>query len=247
MPGPETFCVYQLRGYTRDAAIRPNRGQHTSGEPSRAEGSRTPSQAALVPYGSDRVNRDPLKKGLAATTREVILCFSFRRVYPCTLPGGPFDSGASREGLREPSAHVTRNHAMNPIEVVRRYNQAWNGRDANAIVQLFAEGGTYSNPHAGQGLTGEAIGNYAKAVWAAFPDMTAELVSVREIAPGQVAHEWLLRGTNTGPLMDGSPATGRSVIIPGNDVIAVEGGKIRSVEVSYDRQAADAQLGATTT
>jgi uncharacterized protein (TIGR02246 family) len=83
---------------------------------------------------------------------------------------------------------------MNPIEVVRRYNQAWNGRDANAIVQLFAEGGTYSNPHAGQGLTGEAIGNYAKAVWAALPDMTAELVSVREIAPGQVAHEWLLPG-----------------------------------------------------
>jgi hypothetical protein len=46
---------------------------------------------------------------------------------------------------------------MNPIEVVRRYNQAWNGRDANAIVQLFAEGGTYSNPHAGQCLTGEAM------------------------------------------------------------------------------------------
>jgi steroid delta-isomerase-like uncharacterized protein len=187
------------------------------------------------------------KRAWQPATREVTLCFSFRRVYPCTLLGGPFDSGASREGLREPSAHVTRNHAMNPIEVVRRYNQAWNGRDANAIVQLFAEGGTYSNPHAGQCLTGEAIGNYAKAVWAALPDMTAELVSVREIAPGQVAHEWLLRGTNTGPLMDGSPATERSVIIPGNDVIAVEGGKIRSVEVSYDRQAADAQLGATTT
>ena len=42
-------------------------------------------------------------------------------------------------------------------------------------------------------------------------------------------------------------ATGRTVTLPGNDVIAVEGGKIRSVEVSYDRQAADAQLGATTT
>jgi hypothetical protein len=46
---------------------------------------------------------------------------------------------------------------MNAIEVVRRYNQTWNGRDAKAIVALFAEGGTYSNPHAGQGLTGEAI------------------------------------------------------------------------------------------
>ena len=41
---------------------------------------------------------------------------------------------------------------MNPIEVVRRYNQVWNGRDANAIVQLFAGGGTYSNPHVGQGF-----------------------------------------------------------------------------------------------
>lgn len=78
---------------------------------------------------------------------------------------------------------------MNPIETVRRYNQAWNGRDANAIVALFAEGGTYSNAHAGQGLTGEAIANYAKAVWAAFPDATFELVNVREIGPGQVAHE----------------------------------------------------------
>ena len=105
------------------------------------------------------------------------------------------------------------------------------------------------NPPCGSGLIsiGEAIGNYAEAVWAAFPDATFELVRVREIAPGQVAHEWLVRGTNTGPLMDGSAATGRTVTFPGNDVIAVEGGKIRSVEVSYDRQAADAQLGATTT
>ncbi len=63
---------------------------------------------------------------------------------------------------------------MNAIEVVRRYNTAWNGRDADALVALFAEGGTFSNPHAGQGLTGEAIGNYAKAVWDAFPDMTVD-------------------------------------------------------------------------
>jgi hypothetical protein len=47
-------------------------------------------------------------------------------------------------------------------EFYRRYNKAWNGRDANVIVQLFAEGGTYSNPHAGL----ESIGNWAKAVWA---------------------------------------------------------------------------------
>jgi hypothetical protein len=58
-----------------------------------------------------------------------------------------------------------------------------------------------------------------------------------------VAHQWLLRGTNSGPLTDGSAATGRTVTVPGNDVIQVEGDKIRSVEVNYDRQAADDQLG----
>ena len=61
---------------------------------------------------------------------------------------------------------------MNVIEVVKRYNKAWNDHDADALVALFAQGSTYSNPHAGQRLTGEAIVNYAKAVWEAFPDMT---------------------------------------------------------------------------
>jgi hypothetical protein len=46
---------------------------------------------------------------------------------------------------------------MNAIEVVKRYIDAWNRHDADAIVALFAEGGTYSNPVAGQGLTGQAI------------------------------------------------------------------------------------------
>jgi hypothetical protein len=75
--------------------------------------------------------------------------------------------------------------------------------------------------------------------------MTLELISVSEIGSGQVAHQWLLRGTNTGPLMDGSPATGRTLTLPGNDVIQVEGDKIRSVEVNYEKQAVDDQLGGT--
>ena len=67
------------------------------------------------------------------THRHQVQALSLYNLHTVTLPGGPFDSGASRE----PSAHVTRNHAMNPIEV---------GRDANAIVALFAEGGTYKGP-----------------------------------------------------------------------------------------------------
>jgi ketosteroid isomerase-like protein len=32
---------------------------------------------------------------------------------------------------------------MNAIEVVKRYIDAWNRHDADAIVALFVEGGTY--------------------------------------------------------------------------------------------------------
>ena len=34
------------------------------------------SQAALVPYGFDRVNRDPPKRDLRAAARDVVLSFS---------------------------------------------------------------------------------------------------------------------------------------------------------------------------
>ena len=96
-----------------------------------------------------------------------------------------------------------------------------------------------------QRLTGEAIVNHAKAVWEAFPDMTVGLIGVSEIGSGQIAHQWLLRGTNSGPLMDGSASTGRTVTLPGNDAIQVEGDKIRSVEGKYETQAVDDQLEGT--
>jgi steroid delta-isomerase-like uncharacterized protein len=136
---------------------------------------------------------------------------------------------------------------MNAIEVVQRYIKAWNGRDADALVALFAEGGTYRGPRVDHDLTGQAIGNYAKTVWATFPDVTLELISVSQTGPGQVAYQWLLRGTNSGPLIliDGSAATGRTVTVLGNDVMQVEGEKIRSVEVNYNRQAVDDQLRGT--
>ena len=51
---------------------------------------------------------------------------------------------------------------MNAIEIVKRYYDAWNRHDADAIVALFVEGGTYSNPVAGQGLTDQAIAGFAK-------------------------------------------------------------------------------------
>ena len=73
---------------------------------------------------------------------------------------------------------------MNAIEVVKRYSEAWNRHDADAIVALFVEGGTYSNPVAGQHLTGQAIADFAKWVFAAFPDVSFEFVSFGDYGDG---------------------------------------------------------------
>ena len=132
---------------------------------------------------------------------------------------------------------------MNAIEAVKRYVDAWNRRDADAIVALFAEGGTYSNPMAGQGLTGQAIASFAKAVFTAYPDASFEIVSIGDSGGGLVAWQWLARGTNTGPLADGSAPTGRSITLPGASFTQVESDKIRSEQAYHDRQTVDEQLG----
>jgi steroid delta-isomerase-like uncharacterized protein len=132
---------------------------------------------------------------------------------------------------------------MNAIEVVKDANKAYNAHDAEALAATYAEGATYSNPRAGQGLTGKAIANYAKAVWAAYPDASVELITCGDTGGGLVAVQWVLRGTNTGTLPDGTPATGRTITLSGASFTQVEGDKIRSEEIYFDRQNLFEQLG----
>ena len=76
---------------------------------------------------------------------------------------------------------------MNAIEIVKRANTAYNAHDADALAALYADDASYSNPHAGQGVTGKASVNFPKAVWAAYPDAFVELISVGDTGEGLVA------------------------------------------------------------
>jgi steroid delta-isomerase-like uncharacterized protein len=131
---------------------------------------------------------------------------------------------------------------MNAMQVAEGYFDAWNRRDADAIVASFASGGTYSDPSAGENLRGDAIAAYAKGLWAAFPDLSFEIVSAGEMGGGLVAAQWMMYGTNAGS-MQGLPPTGRSVKLPGADFIQVEGDRIRSVQGYFDSRAVPDQLG----
>jgi len=131
---------------------------------------------------------------------------------------------------------------MKATEITRRYHDAWSGRDADALVACFTKDGKFCNPDTYPGIGGEALANYVKGIWTAFPDFSAELLNAGEIQPGLVAHHWLVRGTNTGPGADGSEPTGRTMTLQGASIIRVEGDKIRSDQSYFDGRAMDKQL-----
>jgi steroid delta-isomerase-like uncharacterized protein len=132
--------------------------------------------------------------------------------------------------------------ADNPLEVVQRYFDAWNRRDTEGIVATFAEGGTYTDPSTQGPLAGDAIGAFANGLWTAFPDLSFDIVSVAQNDSGLVSAEWLMKGTNTGPML-GLPPTGATLALPGSDFVRVEGGKIRSVQGYFDSGALPLALG----
>ncbi|MGH7534256.1 MAG: ester cyclase [Gemmatimonadales bacterium] len=122
------------------------------------------------------------------------------------------------------------------------YFNAWNRRDPDAIIASFRPGGTYSDPSAGDNLTGAAIGQYAAGLFAAFPDLTFETGAMFRNGDDGLVACWTMRGTQMGPLRD-LPATRATIALPGVDIIRVANGRVASVTGIFDRMALLEQLG----
>ncbi len=131
---------------------------------------------------------------------------------------------------------------MEATDAARVYFDAWNRHDPAAIVAVFAEGGTYSDPNVPDGLSGSAIAGYVGELFAAFPDLSFDVCGTAPASDGVVGVRWTMRGTNTGSFR-GNPPTESTVALPGADFIVVEGGKISSVEGFFDRRTLAEQLG----
>lgn len=69
-----------------------------------------------------------------------------------------------------------------------------------------------------------------------------EIVSAVEAGPGRVVAEWIMRGTNT-EAFQGLPPTGRSISLPGVDVIEIGVDGIKAVKGYFDTRAVPDQLG----
>lgn len=125
---------------------------------------------------------------------------------------------------------------------VGEYFRAWNAHDTEAVLAALEPDGSYEDPATGGPLRGDALRRYLDGLFAAFPDLSFE---ARE-AHGNGRRwtvEWLMRGTNAAPLQPGLPATGATVVLPGVDVVSLDGDAITSVRGFFDRKAFLEQTG----
>jgi steroid delta-isomerase-like uncharacterized protein len=134
---------------------------------------------------------------------------------------------------------------MNALEVSQRQIDAYNAHDPAALIAVYTEGATYHSPRFDRPLTGQALADFFKSLFRSFPDLRLEVISSGDTGGGLVASQWVLHGTHSGPFLDGTPPTGRTVSYPGASFIQVEGDKIRSEHIYLDRQTVAEQLGLT--
>jgi FRG domain/SnoaL-like polyketide cyclase len=127
------------------------------------------------------------------------------------------------------------------VEIVRNNITSWNRHDAKAAFAKIAGGATLRNPFGD--FTAEVAIERQKAMWQAFPDASMEIVKIGHIGEGLIAGELVIRGTNTGPLPDGTPATGSAFTIRAATFVQFERDKVKSEHIYYDLKNLFEQLG----
>lgn len=132
--------------------------------------------------------------------------------------------------------------AMSSPTLAQRYIDAWNEHDADNIAACFAPGGSYSDPLAGEGVSAAAAADYAARLFAAFPDLYFEIVSIDACGAQGLAIQWIARGTQQGAYL-GHAATERLVELPGAVFMRLGADGIRTARGYFDAAAILRQLG----
>jgi steroid delta-isomerase-like uncharacterized protein len=131
---------------------------------------------------------------------------------------------------------------MSAEDAARRYFEAWNARDPDAVAAAFSAEGVYADPTVPEGLPPQGTAGYAAGLFAAFPDLAFAIDEPVAVAGDRVVARWLMSGVNDGPFM-GLPPTGRAVRVEGVDVIETDGHRVRRVDGYFDSGSVPRQLG----
>ena len=124
--------------------------------------------------------------------------------------------------------------------IVRFYEEAFNGGNANVIRELVTPDHISHLP-TGDHYGPEGVRIDISCFRTAFPDLKFEIEEVIE-APERVIYRFIARGTHDGPFM-GVPASGRRVEVQGIGIDRVADGKCVERWVQYDSAGLLQQLG----
>jgi steroid delta-isomerase-like uncharacterized protein len=130
-------------------------------------------------------------------------------------------------------------------ETIKRYNEAWNAHDLEAIVAMHAPDMVFENHTAGERADGPQVREHIARIFEAWPDLafTTRRLYVRE---DLVVQEWTASATHSTELRRGSiaaPPSGKRVEWEGLDVIPFEHGLVKRKDVYSDSVAIMRQVG----
>ena len=126
------------------------------------------------------------------------------------------------------------------------FDEVWNTGDLDAVDDLLAERyevhSDPGDPWDGKTLTREEFKHRLTVSRSPFPDLNFE---IEEMVPSasHVAVSWIMRGTNTAPLGERLPATGRPIEVRGITIYHFADGRITGHCQVTDRLAVMMQLG----
>ena len=136
--------------------------------------------------------------------------------------------------------------AQDNAATARRFPEAWNERDFDAMAMLLADDGEIVVVGSDRRFVGADGVREFPHTWAdAFPDGRVEVTNVID-GGDQVVVEYTGRGSHTGTLVSAAgeiPPTGRSVELKLCDVVEFRDGKATRIRSYFDSASLMAQLG----
>jgi steroid delta-isomerase-like uncharacterized protein len=125
--------------------------------------------------------------------------------------------------------------------VRRRYHDAWNAGDTDALDELMAAGVVNHSPLPDQPEGVEGFKQAIRWMRAGVPDLLISIDST--VSQGdRVSTRWTGTGTHSGPLM-GIPPTGKAVTVSGIDICRIADGRIAEYWQELDTLSMLQQLG----
>ena len=133
-------------------------------------------------------------------------------------------------------------------DFAERYSAAWNSRDASRVTALLTEDIEWDDPALAETARGrEAVAEFARTSWQAFPDLEFEEPEPPYPSPDgpRAMARWHMRGTHLGAIEPpGFAPTGRRIDLQGVDLWEFRDGLMCRYRAIYDLNELARQIGA---